>query len=50
MKLEVRSEFFNAWNKVNLGQPVPQLNNRNLGRIQAAGEPRILQFALRYLF
>jgi hypothetical protein len=49
-KLQFRSEFFNAWNKVNLGQPVPQLNNRSFGHIQTAGDPRILQFALRYLF
>jgi hypothetical protein len=49
-KLQFRTEFFNAWNRVNLGQPVPQLNNRNFGHIQSAGDPRILQFALRYLF
>ena len=49
-KLQFRSEFFNAWNRVNLGQPVPQLNNRNFGKIQTAGDPRVLQFALRYVF
>jgi hypothetical protein len=49
-KLQFRSEFFNAWNRVNLGQPVPQLNNRSFGHIQTSGDPRILQFALRYLF
>ena len=50
VRLQFRSEFFNAWNKVNLGQPVPQLNNRSFGHIQTAGDPRILQFALRYVF
>lgn len=49
-KLQFRSEFFNLWNQVNFGQPEPRLNNRNFGRIQAAGDPRIVQFALRYLF
>jgi hypothetical protein len=49
-KLQFRGEVFNAWNQVNFGQPVPQLNNRNFGRIQSAGDPRILQFALRYQF
>ena len=49
-KLQFRAEFFNTLNQVNFGQPIPQLNNRNFGRIQAAGDPRIVQFALRYMF
>ena len=49
-KLQFRSEFFNLFNSVNFGQPVLLLNNRNIGRIQTAGEPRIVQFALRYAF
>jgi hypothetical protein len=49
-KIQFRSEFFNLFNSVNFGQPVVLLNNRNFGRIQAAGDPRILQFALRYAF
>jgi hypothetical protein len=49
-KVQFRSEFFNAWNQVNFGAPVAALNNRNFGKIQSAGDPRILQFALRYLF
>jgi len=49
-KVQFRSEFFNLFNSVNFGQPVVLLNNRNFGRIQSAGDPRILQFALRYAF
>ena len=49
-KVQFRSEFFNLFNSVNFGQPVLLLNNRNFGRIQAAGDPRVLQFALRYAF
>jgi hypothetical protein len=49
-KLQFRAEFFNTLNQVNFGQPIPQLNNRNFGRIQASGDPRIVQFALRYMF
>jgi hypothetical protein len=49
-KLQFRSEFFNTWNQVNFGAPVAALNNRNFGKIQSAADPRILQFALRYLF
>jgi hypothetical protein len=49
-RVQFRSEFFNAWNQVNFGQPVAALNNRNFGKVQSAGDPRILQFALRYQF
>jgi hypothetical protein len=48
--VQFRSEFFNLFNSVNFGQPVLLLNNRNFGRIQTAGDPRIMQFALRYAF
>jgi hypothetical protein len=49
-RVQFRTEFFNAWNQVNFSSPVAQLNNQNFGRIQSAGSPRILQFALKYLF
>jgi hypothetical protein len=49
-KLQFRAEFFNAWNAVRLGSPVLLLNDRNFGRIQGAGDPRIVQLALRYAF
>jgi Carboxypeptidase regulatory-like domain len=48
--IQFRSEFFNAFNQVNFGQPEARLNNRNFGRILTAGDPRIVQFALRYQF
>jgi hypothetical protein len=49
-RIQFRSEFFNAFNQVNFGQPEGRLVNRNFGRILGAGDPRILQFALRYQF
>jgi hypothetical protein len=49
-RVQFRSEFFNLWNSVNFGSPVLLLNNRNFGRIQTAGDPRIVQLALRYAF
>lgn len=49
-RLQFRCEFFNLFNSVRFGQPVALLNNRNFGRIQSAGEPRIIQLAMRYTF
>ncbi len=45
-----RFEAFNAFNRVNLGNPVTAQNNGNFLRIISAGEPRILQLALRLTF
>jgi hypothetical protein len=47
--LQFRSEFFNAFNNVNLGRPIGTMGSR-LGRITTAGDPRIIQFAVKLLF
>jgi outer membrane receptor protein involved in Fe transport len=49
MKLQFRSEFFNVLNQVNLGSPNMTIGS-TMGRITSAGDPRILQFALKLLF
>ena len=49
-RLEFRAEFFNALNRVNLGNPNTNLTNSLFGRITSAGDPRILQLGLRYSF
>ncbi|MGH9662273.1 MAG: hypothetical protein ACRD96_27230, partial [Bryobacteraceae bacterium] len=49
-KLEFRSEFFNLFNRVNLGNPNTARINAQFGRITTAGEPRIVQLGLRYSF
>ena len=36
--------------RANFGQPVSNLNSTTFGQIQTAGDPRIVQFALRYRF
>jgi hypothetical protein len=53
--LEFRAEFFNAFNNVNFGTPDYTLTDSAFGQITStatspAGDPRILQFALKLLF
>jgi hypothetical protein len=49
-RLELRFEFFNALNHTNFNLPVSNLKSATFGSIQSAGDPRILQFALKYAF
>jgi len=57
--IEVRIEAFNLFNVVNLANPIAAINNANFGKIQVGttgtaagslGQPRTMQFALRYAF
>lgn len=47
---QFRWEVFNVLNKANFNNPVTGLNSSNFGRILTAGQPRIMQFALKYDF
>ncbi len=49
-RIEARIEAFNAFNWFRYNNPVTALNNANFGRIQSAGDPRIMQFAVKYQF
>ena len=49
-KLEFRAEAFNLTNGFRMQDPVANFNNSNFGQVIAAYDPRILQFALKYLF
>ena len=48
--LEFRAEVFNLPNWVNLNNPNDDFSNRNFGRVTSARDPRIMQFALKYIF
>jgi hypothetical protein len=48
-RVQFRAEAFNAFNRVNLDNPVGNLNAPNLGCIIGAGSPRVIQLALRFV-
>ena len=50
LRLEARAEAFNAINHANFNNPTTALNSSNFGKILGAGDPRILQFALKFHF
>jgi hypothetical protein len=49
-RVEARLESFNAFNWFRKNNPVSNLNQTTFGRITSAGDPRIMQFALKYSF
>jgi hypothetical protein len=49
-RIEARIESFNALNWFQWNNPVTNFNNVDFGRITSAGDPRIMQFAIKYQF
>ncbi len=47
---ELRLEAFTALNRTNFNNPVTGLTNSNFGKLTSAGDPRILQIALKVIF
>jgi hypothetical protein len=50
LRTQFRFESFNSFNRVNLGLPNSSQNSSNFMRITTATSPRILQFALRFMW
>ena len=48
--LQLRFESFNLPNHVNPNNPVSTLTTGTFGRIQTGDDPRIMQFAVKYVF
>jgi len=48
--VEIRFEAFNVLNSFRPGNPNSAVNNANFGLIRTALDPRVLQFALKYVF
>ena len=50
-ELQFRGEFFNVFNHTNFANPTANLESGSFGQITGAlGEPRIIQFALKFYF
>jgi hypothetical protein len=47
---EIRWESFNLFNTVNFSNPATTFGNTNFGWITGAGDPRVMQLAIRYQF
>ncbi len=50
MRLQFRTEFFNAFNQVNFTRVQTTVNSGTFGRIRSAGDARVIQFALKLLW
>ena len=46
--IEIRAEAFNLMNHVPLNPPTTVLSSALFGQITTAGDPRIMQFAIKY--
>lgn len=49
-RIELRGDFFNAFNRKNFGNPITDLSNANFGRITGQGAARIIQLGFRAEF
>lgn len=49
-QIELRAEAFNLFNTPPLGAPAAVLGAANFGSIISAGDPRVIQLALKFIF
>jgi hypothetical protein len=48
--LQFRGEFFNLFNRANFNNPTSSVTSSSFGRILGAGDPRIVQLGLKFVF
>jgi hypothetical protein len=49
-RLQLRLEMFNLFNQVRFNQPGNQIGTATFGRITTAGDGRVVQLGVRYVF
>jgi hypothetical protein len=49
-KIDFRAEAFNVTNSFRMDDPVTRLNSNTFGQVLSAKDPRIMQFALKWVF
>jgi len=49
-RIEFRTEFFNLFNHPNFGPPDGNISDPTFGQVLSAGNPRFIQFGLKYVF
>lgn len=50
MNMQFRAEFFNLFNYANFGHPNVSMNSPSFGTVSSAGNPRFIQFGLKFMF
>ncbi len=50
MRMQLRGEFFNAFDKVNFNNPVTNISASNFGRIIGSGPGRVVQVAMKLIW
>ena len=50
MRLQLRGEFFNAFDEVNFNNPVTNISSSTFGRITGAGSGRVVQLATKLIW
>jgi len=50
LRIQLRSEFFNAFNQVNFDQPNVQVSSASFGQIRSAQPGRVIQLAVKILW
>ena len=48
--LHFRAEFFNLFNRANFNNPQTSVTSSTFGRVTTAGDPRIVQFGLKFVY
>jgi len=50
LNTEFRAEFYNAWNHTQFENPDGNFSNSTFGQVLKARDPRVMQFAIKFLF